>query len=754
MSKKITKIYNALSANGDFKGSEQDFNKKFFAPGKAGYEYRKGVYDTLHKGGADVGSSYEEFGQLIGLRAVPRQQQQVQQQQQAKPQPKPTISTPMTDAEKRAMIGNTADMVAQTRQQIAQTGRAIEHAKRHTGLDVRTPKLGQNRNVDKVQDPVSGKVQYETEDGQVYDNEAYATQAQTDIDDMKLVSKLEQAKARKKELERMASERLAQFQRERSMASSANNDINPYATVVGQAEQDEQYHKIMAEIRKNDAIIGDLSSRTSRITGVDDELNKALEQQAKLEKAASRRRNELASGGSFLEKLAGATKSDLLHGGMRESQDEKEIKDEEYGQIMAAIRQNRQAIQVLQDKKNNQMNSFWHSFATAATNGYNFSDGMGEIKDAIAISNAENRLAQINAKRERGETLTREEESAEQVLMATLRNQAMQGKYGDDYGMWARAGAGAPVSLDMMKNIGLGFGLFQNVSSGIAKAAISTGYKQLAKATTKGLVKGMARTAVQGMIKATGVTLGSIAGGATISNTTGIGKTIGDAAKMSRGNVNVDKKGNLLIEDKKGLIPSIVESERANIIENGSEMLGEFLPALRLGKLGMSAAKKLGLSKLANFFTRIGSKQWYKQYNHALRTAGYNEMPNEFIEEYADILGNELTGDSEGGLKSLKDIRTHQDIGLGVLTVGALMGAPNVVMAGAGAAQYYRYKYAMERAAKVASYRLTEEKWKPLQEAIDNTPNEKMTDLLMDIYGRKDLEMPEKKAAYLSLIHI
>ena len=751
MSKKTTAIYNALSANGDFKGSEQDFNKKFFAPGKAGYEYRKGVYDTLHKGGADVGSSYEEFGQLIGLRAVPRQQQQVQQVQQAqqtKPQTKPTTSTPMTDAEKRAMIGTTADMVAQTGQQIAQTGRAIEHAKRHTGLDVRTPKLGQNRNVDKVQDPVSGQVQYETEDGQVYDNEAYATQAQTDIDDTKLVRQLEQAKARKKELERMASERLAQFEKERSMAFAANNDINPYAAVAGQAEQDEQYRNIMAEIRKNDAIIGDLSSKTSRITGVDDELNKALEQQSKLEKAASRRRNELESGGSFLEKLAGATKSDLLHGGMRENQDEKEIKDEEYGQIMAAIRQNRQAIQILEDKKNNQMNSFWHSFATAATNGYNFSDGMGEIKDAIAISNAENRLAQINAKRQRGEVLTREEESAEQVLTATLRNQAMQGKYGDDYGMWARAGAGAPVSIDMMKNIGLGLGLFQDVSSGIAKAAINTGYKQLAKATTKGLAKGMARTAMKGIIKATGVTLGSIAGGATISNTTGIGKTIGDAAKMSRGNVNVDKNGNLLIEDKKGLIPSIIESERANIIENGSEMLGEFLPSLALGKISVAAANKLGLSNVSKFITQIGTKQWYKQYNRALRAAGYNNMPNELVEEYAGIVGNELTGDSEGGLKSLKDFRTHQDIGMGVLTIGALMGAPNVVMAGAGAAQYYRYKHAMERAAKNANYRLTEEKWKPLQEAIDSTPNERLTDLMMDVYGRKDMEMPEKKAVY------
>lgn len=739
MTKKTTAIYNALSANGDFKGSEQDFNKKFFAPGTAGYEYRKGVFNTLQQGGADVGNTYEEFGQRLGLHAVKKPQPA---------QPKPTTATPMTEAEKRAMVGRAADVVAQSQQDLAQTNRAIAHTKRHTGLDVRTPKLGQNRNVDKVKEPMSSQVKYETEDGQVYDNETYATQAQTDIDDTKLVQQLELAKARKKELERMASERLAQFENERGLALSANSDANPYVSAVAQVENDEQYRKIMAEIRKNDAVIGNLSNRTSRITGLDDELHAAYEQQSKLEQAAAKRKKQLSSKRTIIEQLANASKNDLLRGGLREDISEAEVKDEEYGQLMAAMRQNRQAIQILEDKKNNQMNSFWHSFATSATNGYNFTDGMGDIKDAIAISNAENRLAQINAKRQRGEMLTREEESAEQVLMATLRNQAMQGKYGDDYGMWARAGAGAPVSLDMMKNIGLGLGLFQDISGGIAKAAINAGYKQLAKATTKGLAKGMVRNGMKGLIKATGVTLGSIAGGATISNTTGLGKTIGDAAKMARGNVNIDNNGNLFVENKKGLIPSIVESERANIIENGSEMLGEFLPSLALGKISMAAANKLGLSNVSKFFTQIGTKQWYKQYNRALRSAGYNDMPKELVEEYAGIVGNELTGDSEGGLKSLKDFRTHQDIGMGVLTVGAILGAPNVVMAGAGAAQYYRYKHAMERAANIAQFRLTEDKWKPLQEVIDNTPNEGLADVMMDIYGRRDMEAEEKRAVY------
>ena len=422
--------------------------------------------------------------------------------------------------------------------------------------------------------------------------------------------------------------------------------------------------------------------------------------------------------------------------------------DEEYGQLMAAVRQNRGAIQVLEDKKNNQMNSFWHSFATTAANGYTFGDGRAELNDAIALTNAQKRLAQINAKRERGEMLTREEESAEQVLTATLRNQAMQGKYGEEYGMWAIAGAGAPVSLDMMKNMLLGGSIFQGVSKGVAKGIVKAGLKQVAKASTKGLLKGAARTAAKGLVKATGVTLGSLAGGALVTNTTGLTKTLGEAAKSATGNVGIDKQGNFQFENQKGLMSALAEAERSQIGENASEMFGEFLPDIGIGKLAIRGLEKIGLSKMAGFLTSMGGKQWAKQYAQVLRASGFNGMPNEALEEYAGILYNQLTGDSDNGLKTLADVRTHRDIWLGTATVGALMGAPNVVMAGAGAAQYYRYKHAMERAANIAQFRLTEDKWKPLQEAIDNTPNEGLTDVMMDIYGRRDMEAQEKRAVY------
>ena len=306
--------------------------------------------------------------------------------------------------------------------------------------------------------------------------------------------------------------------------------------------------------------------------------------------------------------------------------------DEEYGQLMAAVRQNRGAIQVLEDKKNNQMNSFWHSFATTAANGYTFGDGRAELNDAIALTNAQKRLAQINAKRERGEMLTREEESAEQVLTATLRNQAMQGKYGEEYGGWAIAGAGAPVSLDMMKSMLLGGGIFQDVSKGVAKGIAKAGLRQVAKASTKGFLKGAARTAAKGLVKATGVTLGSLAGGALVSNTTGLTKTLGEAAKGATGNVGLDKHGHFQFENQKGLMSALAEAERSQIGENASEMFGEFIPDIGIGKLAIRGLEKIGLSKMAGFLTSMGGKQWAKQYAQVLRASGFNGMPNEALE--------------------------------------------------------------------------------------------------------------------------
>ena len=126
--------------------------------------------------------------------------------------------------------------------------------------------------------------------------------------------------------------------------------------------------------------------------------------------------------------------------------------DEQYMQLMSAIRKNHQTIQTLEDKKNGRMNSFWHSLGTALTNGYTFADGLPEMRDATAILNAQKHIDSINRKRQTGQALTKEEEAAEAVLRNTMTDNAVQGTYGGEYGAWGRAGSGMAQSIDFMKD--------------------------------------------------------------------------------------------------------------------------------------------------------------------------------------------------------------------------------------------------------------------------------------------------------------
>lgn len=89
---KTRTIYNALKSIGSYKGSESEFNSYMYAPGAQGYNNRKSVYDTLVKEGADVGKSYEEFAQRMGLHAANKPKAAPK----ATPAPRPKASRPVT----------------------------------------------------------------------------------------------------------------------------------------------------------------------------------------------------------------------------------------------------------------------------------------------------------------------------------------------------------------------------------------------------------------------------------------------------------------------------------------------------------------------------------------------------------------------------------------------------------------------------------------------------------------------------------
>lgn len=476
---------------------------------------------------------------------------------------------------------------------------------------------------------------------------------------------------------------------------------------------------------------------------IENQLNAAYKERDSITKALQRRMAELdkQGGHGLLRQFADAMTPDLaMHSSPRDYE-----MDEEYGALMSAARKNNSTIQILEDKKKGRMNNFWSTLGATFSNGYTFTDGLSGVRDNIAILNANKRADKINRKRQRGEMLTNEEDAFDKALLANLVNEEIEGTYGQEYGALARAAKITAGTADVVKDFLLSGGTGITVTKGVAKGVMNAGAKYLTKKAGESLLKAGAKAFGRGLLKATGIGVGSLAGGALITNTTGIGKTAEEMSKQVTGRVGVDQHGNYIFTDSKDLMHAFIEAERSMIGENASEMLGEFIPGSKVLKKGL---EKIGLSKISSYLTSIGNKSWAKNYGKLLEAAGWNGLPGEGLEEYAGIAYNSLTGDSEGGIATLGDARTHIDIWLGCAAAGALLGAPNVVALGANTAQYYRYKHATNKAAQQAKSQLTADRWNALQERIDNTENQDLTNLMLEVYTNKELSPKQKKAVF------
>ena len=416
--------------------------------------------------------------------------------------------------------------------------------------------------------------------------------------------------------------------------------------------------------------------------------------------------------------------------------------DQKYRNIMSAARKNRAAIKALEDKKNGKQNEFWHAFGNAITNGYTFSQGDSDWGDVNALIDAQKHMPEIERKQKTGEKLTKDEEIAATVIKNHAWDNDVQQRYGDEYGAWARAGETAVGSLELgIDFLTMGPELKATAGS-VMKLTEKGATKVLGDAATKGLGKFMT--------KATGVTVGSMIAGAEMSNTVGLNRTMSDVGKRYLGNVTVNEEdGSYQFDGGKGFLQSLYEAEMAASIENGSEVLGEFLPGSGMLLKGL---EKVGMKKVANGLTRLGGSTWYKNYTKALESIGFHGVGGEAVEEYAGLLGNALlVGDNK--FSDLLDPKTHVDIWLGCAVTGGLLNAPRTVgyaaqgaNKGYQAAQYYRYKHKTDK-ADAAANAVWGDEWVDLRDRIDGTSNEDMTDIATSIYTDADMTPEQKRTA-------
>lgn len=732
--KRLAKLYNALKAqNYDVPNSYDEFEEKLTRKGDDGASRRHKLYNALKSQGFDVPDSYSGFytklfvpvnsttsrargageaqwnpNQKVHKPATQSPQAQPRRGQVHKSvvhQPAKPVAqskgTPLTEADKRMYASNVGNILAQADASTQRFNNQMEYQKANSGLQVKPVKLGANRHVVKRKprfNPGTGKMQssYITESGNEFDNRAFADVEQNAVDDYK-----------------------------RSL------------TVDGQLQDAyAERERLNEEVRK-------------RMEEIDNKPNQGF--------------------ADFMRMSAAASTPGAGPAGEYDAVDAKYTNDPIYTQLMAALRHNKSAITTLEDKKSGKINSFWHTLATTAANGYTFNDGMGEMKDVTAQTQAMKHLDSINKKLAKGEELTKEEKASKAVLDNMAVNNAIQGQYGGQYGAWSRAGGMMANSLDFMKDLALNPGA-EGMAKGIYKKVANIGAKQLAKATGDAAGKAIAKKLARGTLKATGVLVGSHLIGAMVSNTTGIGHTAGTFGQLAAGDVTKDEDGNYKIENQDSVLGAFVEAERQQARENGSEMFGAFIPGIGkvLGKsagelagkiipegalnaaekAGAAVYNKMGLSKISNALTQVGKKDWYQAYNKMLRAGGYQGLPGEALEEYEGSLFDALTGHADDAYNDLANTQNHVDIWLGCATMGALLGAVPMTIQGFHTSQYYRYKHKTDTADKVASFRMTPEKWEPLREQIDATDNEHMADFVTNnILGSQDMPVQEKKAA-------
>jgi len=469
---------------------------------------------------------------------------------------------------------------------------------------------------------------------------------------------------------------------------------------------------------------------------LDQSLAEAYDKNKRLEEEISRRKGELDKeheSGSFWQKtlkaLSGAAQSGKDAHAMRDDADSRNYSgDKEYNMLTAALRNNRAQINILEDKKAGEMNEFWLSMGKQMVDGYTFNGGLSELNDARALTEASTMADEINRKNQSGERLTDEEAVAEMLLSTLAKRTYAEEKYGDEYGVLARAGKMGAHSIELLPDFALG--------------GMSLMEKTVGKTLGKMGVKEVTNAVNRNLLKATGVTLGTLGGGALMTNTIGLPRVMAEASKRASGNVYTDDNGDYVIDGKDGVLTAFLKAERDMIAENASEAVGAFMPGL--GRIAGNAMNKIGLSKLSKGISTLKGKGWYQATNNALEKMGFNGTINEAMEEYAGAGYSLIMGDTEP-LSSMADPRTHVDIWLGCATLGAILNVPQYAGTGVYGIKYLQQKRKLGKSeANAAS--VVKNSWDELKLRFEATSNDEMANLATEILCSNEYTPEEREA--------
>ena len=415
--------------------------------------------------------------------------------------------------------------------------------------------------------------------------------------------------------------------------------------------------------------------------------------------------------------------------------------DTEYLNLLAARKKVDEQIRDLKAARDEKTGTFlgglWRGFRDYAFDPSNWDNGYSDLLTTSAMLRAKTGAAQ-----------TPREKASERMMMedtykAGVAAQQAEKVLGNGYRFMRIGAQSLPFALQFMAGNATG------MIGGLTRAGEGMGVKLARKIAIKQGANNMMRNIGRSVLKNTGVMLGDLGAATALTTTIQAGQTGADIGQRYAGDVTYDPKtDDYKLEGGKSLGRSIYEGVANSTIENYTEQLGEHM---HLGKFASSALTKMGLGRVSNWFTKVGKTDFMQGVNKYMKMAGFNGYPQEVMEEEVGI---PLHAIFDGGNKmsDLLDGRQQLDIVGGMLFSMAGMGGASMVMQGghkaAMAVQYHKDQHKLDNADKIASLRLTADKWAPIKEEIDGTTNEDFGKVMKDMLSNDELSDQEKQAVW------
>lgn len=436
--------------------------------------------------------------------------------------------------------------------------------------------------------------------------------------------------------------------------------------------------------------------------------------------------------------------------------------DKENSALRVAIRETEELIKNLEEQKDRENGvdvGFWRGFGRTMGDVRTWDFGMGDMRDAFTMMNADD-LKGENAKEG-------ERESHDMMMGAIHEKQQAEERYGGNADFWNRAGIMTGYMPSFMLDFiltGGGFNGLSTFSKGSTKVAAKVIGKETAeKMAQQGFksyikengVRGLGQYATDWTIKALGTTADDLLVRAPLmTNTIQAGKTVSDIIDRKLGDVVVDENGNYDFSNDKTWGSAIWQGEANAIIENYSEMFGAHLdPILTLGNMS-KLANVLGAKRLGGVLSKADAgalNSIMGQTHQMFNKMGVSDYVGEVSEEYYGQLWRTMLNLDDAYQQNPDGTHTnlfatgqfHGDIWGGMALSMGLMGAGKHTLS---AANYASMKHGVNKADAKVNELLGKEVWEPLKATLDLTTNENIGEVAELVVGDKDFTADEKAA--------